>query len=89
MNEPKTMSRLQFNELCENELTACDEMLQRLHDDYNSSERVSRRDRIAKSSKPASSDELVRRINLFKRIGYEQSSFALEVELLKRGENDS
>lgn len=86
MSEPKTMSRLEFNELCENELAACDDMLQWLHDNYNSAECVAIRDRKATNSIPASNDEIVRRINMFKHIGYEQSAFALEVELLKRGE---
>ena len=59
MGEPTTMSRLEFEELCQNELAACDEMLQRLEDEYNSPERVVRRDMIAKHiSRPLFRDDL-------------------------------
>lgn len=48
MTEPMTMIRLEFEELVANELAACDRMLQWLEDDYNSPERIARRERIFK-----------------------------------------
>lgn len=47
MTEPRTMSRLDFEELVANELEACDSMMQWLKDDYNSPERIARRERIS------------------------------------------
>lgn len=93
------LSKFEFDLLVQNELEACDKMLQELEYEYNSPDRVARRDRISRNiGRPflrddipgikntvVCNEELVRRIDLFRLMGYSSDADALEIELIKRG----